>query len=161
MIVIGIDPGLSGAVARYNSDAGSVIVMDMPTFTLTRNGKSKRDIDAVSLARIIDDFASEAGTCIYLEAVASRPGQGVSSVFAFGKAYGIALGIASATFCPVELVTPQVWKRALKVPADKDGARARASALLPGSAWQWPRVKDADRAEASLIALYGSMMGDK
>jgi hypothetical protein len=41
------------------------------------------------------------------------------------------------------------------VPAAKDGARARASQLLPGAADQWPLVKHDGRAEAALIALWG------
>lgn len=159
MIVVGIDPGLSGAVARYNAVTGGLEVVDTPTFMLTRNGKAKRDIDLASFARIVDAFCKEAGTRIYIEQVGSMPGQGSSSVFAFGKAYGIALGVAAATFCPIGLVTPQVWKRALNVPKDKDGARARASALMPQHAHNWPLVKHDGRAESSLIALYGAQKG--
>lgn len=154
-MIVGIDPGLSGAVVRYDPLTGNLIVHDVPTFQLTRNGKSKREIDLVSLARIMDDLCSPPGTRVIVEQVSSMPGQGVSSVFAFGKAYGILLGVAASTFCPVETVTPAVWKRAMGVTASKDGARARASALLPQHAYNWTRAKDDGRAEAALIALYG------
>jgi len=161
VIVVGIDPGLSGAIARYDSDLNTLQVEDMPTFLLVRNGKKKRDVDLSSCARIIDDMTKQAGTRICVEQVSSMPGQGVSSVFAFGKAYGIVLGICAATFCPLETVTPAVWKRALSVPAVKDGARARASALLPIHAGLWTRAKDDGRAEASLLAYYLSTNGER
>ena len=161
MIVVGIDPGLSGAIARYDSIANTLEVHDMPTFMLERNGKKKRDVDLSSAARVIDNATKEAGTRICVEQVSSMPGQGVSSVFALGKAYGIVLGICAATFCPLETVTPAVWKRGLSVPSMKDGARARASALLPMHSHLWTRVKDDGRAEASLLALWLSKQGEK
>lgn len=153
---IGIDPGLSGAISRYDSETGDLFIFDVPTHTLVRNGKTKRDIDLQETARVLDKLSSQAGTQIWIEQVASMPGQGVSSVFAFGKAYGILLGIAAATFAPIHLVTPAVWKREMGVTASKDGSRAKASSLLPVHSHNWSRVKDDGRAEATLIALYGA-----
>lgn len=76
-------------------------------------------------------------------------------MFAFGKAYGTLRGVVAALGIPMTVVSPVTWKRALGVPAAKDGARARASQLLPDAAAHWQRVKDHGRAEAALIALYG------
>lgn len=156
MIVIGIDPGLKGAIARLDTTAGTLDVQDVPTFELKRNNKTKREIDYHSLARLVDDMAKEAGTRIVIELVGAMPGQGVSSMFAFGKAFGVLIGVSAATFCPIEFVTPAVWKKAMGVTASKDGARARASMLFPQQAHLWARVKDDGRAESALIALYGS-----
>lgn len=153
---IGIDPGLSGAIARYDPATGNLIVHDVPTHELKRNGKTKREVDLHTLARIVDDLTKEPGGSILIEQVSSMPGQGVSSVFSFGKVYGILLGISAATFVPLETVTPAVWKKAMGVTASKDGARAKASSLLPQSSHLWTRVKDADRAEAALLAVYAS-----
>jgi crossover junction endodeoxyribonuclease RuvC len=83
------------------------------------------------------------------------PGQGVSGVFAFGKAYGVVIGVLAAHGVPMTFVSPVKWKKALQVPASKDGARARASQLLPQAASEWPLVKDSGRAEAALIAYWG------
>ena len=86
------------------------------------------------------------------------PGQGVSSVFAFGKGFGIVLGVLAANFVPLELVAPAAWKRAIGIPSGsgKDASRARASALLPHLAGHWSRSKDDGLAEAVLIALWGA-----
>ena len=156
-VILGIDPGLSGAVALYVADTGALVVHDMPTLDLARGGKAKRELDAVELARLIDAAGPIAHA--YIEQVGAMPGQGVSSVFSFGKSYGLALGVLAANFIPHTLVPPQRWKRALGVPAAKDGARARASQLLPAHAALWTRVKDDGRAEAAMIALYGATGG--
>jgi crossover junction endodeoxyribonuclease RuvC len=82
------------------------------------------------------------------------PGQGVASMFAFGKAFGITIGVVSTLGIPSTLVSPVTWKKAMKVPG-KDAARARASQIMPAAAHHWPRVKDDGRAEAALLATYG------
>jgi crossover junction endodeoxyribonuclease RuvC len=153
MIVAGIDLGLSGAVALIDAASGAVVdIADMPTLALARGGKHKREIDAHSLARLIGDRRP---SHVYIEMVGAMPGQGVSSVFAFGKSFGVVIGVLAALAVPMTLVSPVTWKRALGVPAAKDAARYRASQLLPAAAHHWPLVKHDGRAEAALIALYG------
>lgn len=150
-VICGIDPGISGAIAIIYPDQG--LFVDMPTFELKRNGKKKREIDCASLANLLRQHS--AITTVWLEQVGAMPGQGVSSMFAFGQAFGIVKGVVAALRYPLELVTPRVWKAALKVPSEKDSARARASQLMPHWSDWWPRVKDDGRAEAALIAYYG------
>lgn len=153
-VYIGCDPGLSGAIARLDSVTGDLRVEDMPTVAVVRNGKSKKDVDHFALARMLDDMASEAGTQFAIEMVGARPGQGSTSMFAFGRAFGVLIGAASATFCPITFVTPTVWKRAMGVTAEKEGSRLRASELFPSYSERWRRVKDDGRAEAVLLASW-------
>ena len=153
MIIAGIDPGLSGAIALLDAESGGVIdCVDMPTHQLLRGGKAKRELDAHALAGMIG--RDRIGHC-FIEAVSSMPGQGVSSVFSFGKSFGIVLGILAAQQIAFTLVSPVTWKKALGVPAAKDGARARASQLLPAASHHWPLIKHDGRAEAALIAYWG------
>lgn len=152
-LVCGIDPGLSGAVAFLDAASGAVIdIADIPTLALLRGGKNKREIDAHSLARLLGDRRPDHA---FVELVGAMPGQGVSSVFSFGKSFGITIGVLAALAVPMTLVSPVTWKRALGVPASKDAARYRASQLLPAAAHHWPLVKHDGRAEAALIAYYG------
>ena len=153
-VVIGVDPGLHGAVAFFWPASSKLIVYDIPLHSLVRNGKTKNEIDRAELAAIVESAAICGKAQAFVEQVGSMPGQGVSSVFAFGKAYGIILGILASV--PSTDVLPQRWKKALGVPAAKDGARARASQLLPAYAAEWKLVKHDGRAEAALIALYGA-----
>jgi crossover junction endodeoxyribonuclease RuvC len=156
MAVIGIDPGLSGALALYMPDTEALDVRDMPTFVLPKGGTGKRtELDLYGLAAIIDGWSALKVRAV-VEMVSSSPQMGVASAFSFGGSYWAARMALAAQFIPTELVAPQVWKRDLKVPAAKDGARARASAFLPRHAHNWARAKDDGRAEASLIALWAA-----
>lgn len=154
---IGIDPGLHGAIAAltyHDDDKRDLEIFDMPIHALLRGGKNKNEIDHYELARIFDELSKRNVMQIVVERVSSMPGQGVSSVFSFGKAYGHVLQAAAALYAPLETIPPSKWKAALDVPASKDGARARASALLPQFSHNWTRVKDDGRAEAALLARH-------
>lgn len=151
-IIAGIDPGLKGGVAFLSPD-GTCETFDMPVLRLERGGKLKGDIDGHALAEL---FWKRHVGHVFIELVNAMPGQGTTSMFAFGKGYGIAIGVLSAVAVPMTFVSPVRWKRALQVPAAKDGARARASQLMPAAASQWPLAKHEGRAEAALIALYGA-----
>lgn len=156
-LFLGIDPGLSGALALYNPAADTLAIHDMPTLVLPK-GKGKRtELDLTALAHLFDGFASQQIKA-FVERVSASSQMGVTSAFSFGGSYLAVRMACAAHFIPTELVTPQVWKRALKVQggADKtDAVRARASALLPQHANLWPLKKHDGRAEAALIALYG------
>jgi crossover junction endodeoxyribonuclease RuvC len=153
MIVAGIDPGLSGAIAWLDSATGAVVdIADMPVHVLARGGKAKREIDVHALVRLV---AARRPGHAFVEQVGAMPGQGVSSTFSFGRAFGTIIGVSAATGTPYTLVAAVKWKRALGVPAAKDGSRARASQLMPAAAHHWPLVKHDGRAEAALIAYYG------
>lgn len=152
-MILGIDPGVSGALAFLTPHG--VIIEDIPILKTKKGAKTQTSIDAYTLARIID---SKKITHCYIESVHAMPGQGVSSCFNFGKSLGIIIGVIAANFIPMTLVTPQEWKKALRVPADKDGARARATELMPRYGGQlWPLKKHDGRAEAALIAYWGDL----
>lgn len=104
MLIAGIDPGLSGAVAFLDATTGNVTdCLDMPVHQLQRGGKAKREIDAHSLAAMLGrDCISHA----FVELVGVMPGQGVSSVFSFGKSYGVVLGILAGQQIAFTLVSP-------------------------------------------------------
>ena len=153
MIILGVDPGLSGALAFYDTERGDLDLVDMPTLKAGTGGK--RVIDIHALHREVSsraDFVDHA----FVEFVGTRPGEGAVGAFSFGEGYGALKGVIVANGVPCTFVRPAVWKKALGVPAAKDGARARASQLMPAHAAKWQRVKDDGRSEASLIALWGA-----
>jgi crossover junction endodeoxyribonuclease RuvC len=153
MRVLGIDPGAHGAIALFR-DGVFVSVRDMPTI----EDKGRPRVDGAALGSIIRGYAP---TRAVLERVGARPGQGVTSMFQFGRAVGIVEGALGALLVPVTHVTPVQWKGALRVPADKGAMRRRASELVPSAAHHWPRAKDHGRAEAVLIAFYGIGIEEK
>jgi crossover junction endodeoxyribonuclease RuvC len=152
MRVIGIDPGLSGAIAQW--DGSELVVFEIPTFKSTGRG---REIDWSTLNKGWDDnffWADHA----FLERVGTRPGEGRSSAFKFGLIFGGLRGIIAAKLIPVTLVSPTVWKKHYGLQASKTAAVIRASQLFPVHAdiFRGPRggIKDGV-AEAALIARYG------
>ena len=154
MIVVGIDPGLSGAVAVLDVSNKLLAIHDMPT-TLVKSRKSeKRQLSEAMLARILRQVKPEHA---YLEFVSAMPGQGVSSMFNFGMGYGAIKGILSALEIPFSTVTPVKWQRDLSVAKGKEGNRLRAAQLYPEYAHLFARVKDDGRADAALIAHWGAV----
>jgi len=153
MIVLGIDPGLSGALALYNTSEGSVEIIDMPVLEIVRNGKKKREVSAQALA---NQLVGRNVTAAFLERVNAMAGQGVTSVFSFGRSSGIVEGVLAAYDIPTTLVTPQAWQKAVGQRAGKDGSRERAMQLFPAQADLFQRKKDDGRSDAVLIAYYGA-----
>jgi len=125
----------------------------MPTLKAGAGGK--RVVDEDTLAREIG-FRAAFIRQAFIEQVGARPGESPVAAFSFGAGFGILRGTISSNSIPRTYVTPSVWKKAIGAPASKDGARARASQLLPRHAGKWTRVKDDGRAEAALIALWGA-----
>jgi crossover junction endodeoxyribonuclease RuvC len=150
MIVMSIDPGLSGAIAVF--EGGALIdIADMPTHELSRNGKAKRQISASALAGI---FTQHDPRHVIVEKVSAMPGQGVTSMFSFGRSLGIIEGIVAAYDIPVTYVTPSVWTKAVGRGQGKDASRARACELYPTHQKSFARVKDDGRADAVLIGTW-------
>ena len=152
---IGIDCGLNGAIALV-VDGELVRVEDMPTVTLTRNGKNKRQVSVPELVDIIQDFDP---TEAYVEKVFAMSGQGVTSVFSLARSLGVVEGALTALRIKTTLMTPQTWIKAMGVVGGKDGSRARAMELFPDHLSLFKRVKDDGRSDASLIALWGYRNG--
>lgn len=154
MIYIGIDPGLNGAIAFLDTDKGHLSVIDMPTFEVKRNNKAKREVNAAGLAHVLATAQKVQG--IVLERVGAMPGQGVSSVFSFGRSVGLIEGVLAAYLLPVTIITPQTWQKAVGVRGGKDGSRMRACELFPNYAGLFARKKDDGRADAACMAWYAA-----
>lgn len=150
--IVGMDPGKSGAIAFLNPETCKLRLFDMPTHMIKPGQKSRIVIDHVLAADILRD---EEIPMAYIEEVNAMPGQGVVSMFSFGRSFGTLFGICGGLQIPLTQVRPAVWKKVLKVPADKDAARYRASQLMPKCADMWKKSSQDGRAEAALIALYG------
>jgi crossover junction endodeoxyribonuclease RuvC len=151
MITLGIDPGLTGAVAALDQDHQVVMLEDLPTVT-RGGGRVRREVDPAGLAHLLRPIAGEIRMAI-VEQVASRPGQGVASVFSLGHTTGAIVGVLAALAVPYQMTTPRSWKKAAGLTADKDHARTLATRLYPTV--NLSRVKDHNRAEALLLARHG------
>ena len=153
-VVLGIDPGQTGAIAVYDGERIEA-VLDLPTMARL-HGKGQQ-IDPYSLASALLDLCHGRSASAVVEAVAAMPGQGVASTFRFGESVGVVLGVLGALQIPVRMVTPGRWKKAAGILGrDKDAARTLAIQLHPEIADQLTRKKDFGRADAVCIAVFGS-----
>jgi crossover junction endodeoxyribonuclease RuvC len=153
MTILGIDPGASGGIAFFSMQRGLLSIFDMPTVEVKRGGKNKREVSAAMLNAIIGARDIDAA---FVEKVGAMPGQGVSSMFQFGRSVGMIEGVLAALEIPTNYVTPQGWQKAVGARGGKDASRARAAELFPAYAANFSRKKDDGRADAALIAWYGA-----
>lgn len=151
---VGIDPGLKGALALLDSYGELLEVADMPVM-------GKRGVSAKGVADILFDWTTGTTDEIAcgIEDVYSRPGQGVSSVFSFGRSKGVVEAAAAASGMRLVYVHPQTWKRQMKVTKHKGSSRNLATERWPSSADLFKRIKDDGRAEAALIGLWVMVHG--
>ena len=148
MRIVAIDPGLSGAIALLDTDAGAS-VWDMPT--MDRGIGTKKRVNMASLCFIVSHCFADEGL---VEEVSARPNQGVTSMFNFGESFGIAMTSISAANVRLNLVKPQVWKKHFNLRSNKEDSRHLAIELFPDLSEQLERKKDNGRAEALLMALW-------
>ena len=143
--IMGLDPGVSGAVAFYYPEKPLLIAAyDVPLV-------DKR-INPSALSDLIKMHGPDLAV---IEIVHAMPRQGVSSSFNFGVSYGMALGVVGAMKIPVVSVSPTKWKKYFGLSSDKEESRALAISKWPASD-HFRRKKDDGRAEASLLAVYGA-----
>ena len=149
-MIVGIDPGLSGAIALLDPTTRDVVVHDMPTVA-SKAGREETDLRNLALLLVPTGNLNIA----VLEQVHAMPKQGVASTFRFGQNYGACQMAISGHGYDVRDVTPNTWKKHYRLGSDGDASRAIAIQRFPQLAEQLKRKKDHNRAEAVLLALYG------
>jgi crossover junction endodeoxyribonuclease RuvC len=146
MIFIGVDVGMSGAIAGVDHTGEFVFAEEMPVFA---EGKTTA-VDAVAVSQLLSD---KGPLLAAVEKVGAMPNQGVVSMFNFGKSYGTVLGVLGAMQIPITDVTPQLWKKHYGlIGKDKDAGRGVAIKLFPKASLA--RKKDHGKADALLIARW-------
>ena len=153
---MGIDPGVSGAIAIFEG-ADLLDAFDVPVVETQSGKKKKRRISPEMLVAEIEEHIGCLAR-VYIEDVHAMPGQGVTSMFAFGEAAGLIRGVCAGLKVPVCLISPITWKRGMRLQgAGKDASRAMAARMWPEKASLFKRQRDDGRAEAALLAHYGQM----
>lgn len=156
--ILGVDPGLDGALALvvFDTDTHRVVstdILDMPTATLAV-GRGLHKRRTIALPALVDAIRVMAPDVAYVEKVGPGPRNGSVQSFAFGYGFGVLRGILASASVPVLLIQPQVWRPrvGLNPHQGKGASLARARELHPLEAYHFIRQKDDGRAEAVLIA---------
>ena len=153
MRIIGIDPGLSGAIAIL--DGLKIFDMfDMPV--MSEGKKNKNQLNSAQLVNIIRQHILQGdNTFVIVEQVSAIPGQGVTSMFNFGQTFGAIKGICASLNLPIFYVRPAKWKKHFDlINASKDASRTKVIEMYPLISDRLRKKKDVNKADAILIARY-------
>ena len=155
MLIIGIDPGISGAICFFQN--GEITdVIDMPS--MADGKKNKRQINSQQVfnevsERIINIPKKE--IIVVIEQVSAMPGQGVTSMFNFGQSFGVLKGICSAMQLSMYFVRPSKWKKYYGlIKAEKDASRTKVIEIFPYISSKLSKKKDSNKADAILLANF-------
>ena len=155
MLIIGIDPGISGSICFFK-DGKILDVIEMPT--MTEGKKNKKQVNGSQIYNEIlkrVNKLEKSDMRVIVEQVSAMPGQGVTSMFNFGQSFGILKGICSAMQLPIYFVRPAKWKKYFNlINSEKDASRTRAIEIFPYFSSQLSKKKDANKADAILIASF-------
>ena len=155
MLIIGIDPGISGSICFFQ-DGKIMDVVEMPT--MIEGKKNKKQVNGSQIFNEILERTrniDKKDIKVVIEQVSAMPGQGVTSMFNFGQSYGILKGICSAMQLPMYFVRPAKWKKYFNlINSEKDASRTRAIEIFPYFSTQLSRKKDNNKADAILIASF-------
>ena len=155
MLIIGIDPGISGSICFFE-DGKVLDAIEMPT--MTDGKKNKRQVNGAQIYNEILKRVKKSdkqNVRVVIEQVSAMPGQGVTSMFNFGQSFGILKGICSAMQLPMYFVRPAKWKKYFNlINSEKDASRTKAIEIFPYFSSQLSKKKDSNKADAILIASF-------
>ena len=155
MLIIGIDPGISGAICFFE-DGQVKEIIDMPV--MAEGKKNKRQINGPQtyneILKRINKFQKK-DIIVVIEQVSAMPGQGVTSMFNFGQSFGVLKGICSAMQLSMFFIRPAKWKKYFGlIKTDKDASRTKVIEIFPYISSELSRKKDSNKADAVLIASF-------
>ena len=155
MLIIGIDPGISGSICFFE-DGKILDVVEMPT--MIEGKKNKKQVNGSQIYNEISIRIREIDKKdikVIIENVSAMPGQGVTSMFNFGQSFGILKGICSAMQLPMYFVRPAKWKKYFNlINSEKDASRTKAIEIFPYFSSNLSKKKDSNKADAILIASF-------
>ena len=153
MKIIGIDPGLSGAIAILQ-DKKVLKIFDMPV--MSDGKKNKKQLNSAHLVNLIkENTESNEEVAVVVEQVNAMPGQGVTSMFNFGQTFGAIKGICAALNLSIFFVRPSKWKKHFElINSSKDSSRTKVIEMYPSISNQLTKKKDVNKSDAILIARF-------
>ena len=160
-LYIGIDVGITGALAVLNAETKEIRFYDAPSLEIKVGKKFKKVPNIQEMVAILKQYRGP-DVLAGVEKVNAMPDvgtgakMGATSAFSFGTNFGLWLGILAALEIPYQQVHPATWKAKVMagMSKEKDASRVRAMELYPHISSQLARKKDHARGDALLIARY-------
>ena len=160
MRIIGIDPGIQGALAILDNEK-VIDVVDLPV--MSEGKKNKRQLNGAYLSDYLKKhILNIENTVVVVEQVNAMPGQGVTSMFNFGQTFGVIKGICAALKIPIYFVRPSKWKKHFDlIRSSKDASRTKVIEMYPSLSNLLSKKKDVNKSDAILIAKFFNETGFK
>jgi crossover junction endodeoxyribonuclease RuvC len=159
-IYIGLDPGSTGAMAAVNNEGE---LLEWGRFPLVKVG-NKKVLDIQGISVWIEERGINMGVRVTVEKVHAMPGQGVTSMFSFGRSFGILEGIVISQNLPIQYAAPQAWQKVMLAGKPRGKGATKTSAVA-AACELWPQLHKTLKvkaawgvADAALIAEYGRRM---
>ena len=155
MYIIGIDPGISGAICFFEN--GTILdVIDMPS--MADGKKNKKQVNSAQIYNEINSRIKNVpknNILVVIEQVSAMPGQGVTSMFNFGQSFGVLKGICASMQLPMHFVRPAKWKKYFNlIKTEKEASRTKVIEIFPQISAKLSKKKDVNKADAILIASF-------
>jgi len=155
MLIIGIDPGITGAICFFK-DGEVYDIIEMPN--MAEGKKNKRQINSTQIYNEISsriEGIPKKNIAVVIEQVSAMPGQGVTSMFNFGQSFGAIKGICSAMQLSTHFVRPAKWKKYFNlIKCEKDASRTKVIEIFPYISSKLSKKKDSNKADAILISSF-------
>jgi len=155
MLIIGIDPGISGSICFFE-DGKIIDIIEMPS--MAEGKKNKKQVNGSQIYNEINSRIKKLNKQeikVVIEQVSAMPGQGVTSMFNFGQSFGVLKGICSAMELPMYFIRPAKWKKYFNlINSEKDASRTKAIQIFPYISSQLSKKKDSNKADAILLASF-------
>ena len=158
MRIIGIDPGLSGAIAILENNK-VLNIFDIQV--MSEGKKNKKQLNSALLVSLLkENINNKEEVAVVVEQVNAMPGQGVTSMFNFGQTFGAIKGISATLKLPIFFARPSKWKKHFElINSSKDASRTKAIEMYPSFAEKLSKKKDVNKSDAILIARFFSETG--
>ena len=155
MRIIGIDPGIQGALAILDNEK-VIDIVDLPV--MSEGKKNKKQLNGAYLSDYLKKhILNIENTVVVVEQVNAMPGQGVTSMFNFGQTFGVIKGICAALKIPIYFVRPSKWKKHFDlIRSSKDASRTKVIEMYPSLSNLLSKKKDVNKSDAILIARFFS-----
>ena len=159
MLIIGVDPGLTGAISLLCSERGLLECEDLPTCGNGQNtGKMLRWIDVEKLQTMLSVWSArhafaERSVHACIERPIPMPSMPSTTTASSFDTFGVVRALVTGKVAPncMTVVDPSRWKKMFGLHTDKDGSIACAKRLYPDAGASLARKKDHNRAESILI----------
>ena len=153
MRIIGIDPGIQGALAILDNEK-VIDIVDLPV--MSDGKKNKKQLNGAYLSDYLKKhILNIENTVVVVEQVNAMPGQGVTSMFNFGQTFGVIKGICAALKIPIYFVRPSKWKKHFDlIRSSKDASRTKVIEMYPSLSNLLSKKKDVNKSDAILIARF-------